>query len=1063
MATEKKNAKRAVSTGNSGNTGKQKKTTDNVTTKDSSARRTSSKSSGTKAATALDRKQIQNNDDRTIKIIVGLIFIVLGVFLFVAVQFQAAGQLGNIIGQFLKGTMGLIGVIFPFYLILAGIMMIADKTVRFSTISFVLGFVILLMLCVLNSGRFIDSAKIVFNAKDFFDKGVELKSGGLFGMGIGSFLVKYLGKIGLYCISIGVTILSLFLLLKDTPAKRLVNYIRLKSQERQIQKAEIKAIKDKEKEEREKEQLQIIENKKRINEIKEDQKRKRAETKEKNAKEREEAKNSSADSDIEGWPGLIPKGYNALDDFDSTKFDKGIPNEKTERIISVMNDESNSSMGAVPSLTRKTGTKGIGLEEQRVARPGFGLGEYDSRSDGLIIEMPKKPKTDSVTAKDNNRINLKEERTSAEAKASSSGQEGMSSKFLGRDSAEYSGSSDSTLSAATGNAKNVDRVHQETAANPVNQEDKPNPEYNVTRLSKKEAREATLADSDFNKTEKNYKYKKPTIDLLEQVNSSTDADKASYELKEKADLLERTLRSFNVDAKVIKVTQGPAVTRYEIQPNVGVKVNKIVNLADDIALNMRAKSIRIEAPIPGRAAVGIEVENDNVSMVSIRELIDSKEFKQSKSKISFVVGRDISGNAIVADLKSMPHLLIAGSTGSGKSVCINSIITSILYKANPDEVKLVLIDPKVVELGDYNGIPHLLIPVVTEPAKAAAALNWAVAEMEKRYRLFAEKHVRKLADYNELLKSNGETEIMPEIVIIIDELADLMMAAPSQVEVSISRLAQLARAAGMHLIVATQRPSVSVITGDIKANIPSRIAFAVASQFDSRTILDMGGAEHLVGKGDMLYNPLDMIKPIRVQGCFISPEEISRVIDFVKNQQDVDYNNEVLDTINKGNSQNGAESASDELFDEAVEFVISAGKASTSLIQRRFRIGYNRAANIVDEMEAKGIIGPAEGSKPRQVLATSVPSGSGYGDAYDNDYSSSDGTVEDLAEDQEEVFVVDETIDGINDTDDTYDSFREDSTNDEVTHEEIIHNEITHEEIINDDSSHDSFRNDPND
>ena len=420
----------------------------------------------------------------------------------------------------------------------------------------------------------------------------------------------------------------------------------------------------------------------------------------------------------------------------------------------------------------------------------------------------------------------------------------------------------------------------------------------------------------------------------------------------------------------MQVTQGPAITRYEIQPNVGVKVNSIVRLADDIALNLEAKSIRIEAPIPGKAAVGIEVENDKINMVTLREIIDSNEFKSASSKITFAVGKDIAGKAIVADLKGMPHLLIAGSTGSGKSVCINSIISSILYKADPDEVKLVLIDPKVVELGNYNGIPHLLIPVVTEPAKAAAALNWAVAEMTDRYKKFAENQVRDLESYNDTMRLVGESDqVLPQIVIIIDELADLMMAAPSQVEESICRLAQMARAAGMHLIVATQRPSVDIITGVIKANIPSRIAFAVSSQFDSRTILDMSGAEKLVGKGDMLFNPLGMGKPVRVQGTFVSDSEVHSVIEHVKSQvEEVEYSGDVMNTIEKGNLPQSKDDDADELLQEAIECVVAAGQASVSMLQRRFRIGYNRAARIVDMMEARGIVSPQDGSRPRQVL-----------------------------------------------------------------------------------------------
>ncbi|MDF3003401.1 MAG: translocase FtsK [Bacillota bacterium] len=462
----------------------------------------------------------------------------------------------------------------------------------------------------------------------------------------------------------------------------------------------------------------------------------------------------------------------------------------------------------------------------------------------------------------------------------------------------------------------------------------------------------------------------PSSDLLTKGPSSNNMGETES-LKAKAAKLEQTLKDFNVNAKVVQVTKGPAVTRYEIQPSTGVKVSSIVRLGDDIALNLEAKSIRIEAPIPGKAAVGIEVENDRVHLVALREIIDSSEFKTAKSKITFAVGKDIAGKAIVADLKSMPHMLIAGSTGSGKSVCINSIIISMLYKAKPDEVKFVLIDPKVVELGNYNGIPHLLIPVVTDPSKAAAALNWAVAEMTDRYKKFAEEGVRDLESYNNSVKGKGEDDrFLPQIVIIIDELADLMMAAPSQVEESICRLAQMARAAGMHLIVATQRPSVDIITGVIKANIPSRIAFAVSSQFDSRTILDMAGAERLVGKGDMLFNPMGNAKPYRVQGTFISDSEVHKVIEFVKSQSpETEYANDVIHSIEKVQTSANEEDT-DELLSDAIETVVRAKQASVSMLQRRFRIGYNRAARLVDMMEARGIIGPADGSRPRSVLMT---------------------------------------------------------------------------------------------
>ncbi|NSW89975.1 MAG: DNA translocase FtsK [Firmicutes bacterium] len=467
-------------------------------------------------------------------------------------------------------------------------------------------------------------------------------------------------------------------------------------------------------------------------------------------------------------------------------------------------------------------------------------------------------------------------------------------------------------------------------------------------------------------------YKYPPISLL---NSNTENGKSVRVYKsialEGAKKLEETLRSFGVEAKVVNVTMGPTVTRFEIQPNTGVKVSKIVSLADDISLNLASSGVRIEAPIPGKAAVGIEVPNKEITPVFLREVIESKEFNQHSSKVAFAVGKDISGECIVADIAKMPHLLVAGATGSGKSVCINSLIMSILYKSSPDEVKLLLIDPKVVELSVYNGIPHLLIPVVTDPKKAAGALNWAVQEMVNRYKLFAEKGVRDIRGYNEEVAQLGEQDFLPLVVIIIDELSDLMMVAPGDVEDAICRLAQMARAAGMHLVVATQRPSVDVITGLIKANIPSRISFAVSSQVDSRTILDMGGAEKLLGKGDMLFYPAGQQKPIRVQGTFVSDKEVEKVVEFIKSQCNTEYDNSIIDEIdNNISNDDNIEEECDELLPQAIEMVIEAGQASVSLLQRRFKVGYARAARMIDQMEARGIVGGFEGSKPRQVLIT---------------------------------------------------------------------------------------------
>jgi S-DNA-T family DNA segregation ATPase FtsK/SpoIIIE len=461
-------------------------------------------------------------------------------------------------------------------------------------------------------------------------------------------------------------------------------------------------------------------------------------------------------------------------------------------------------------------------------------------------------------------------------------------------------------------------------------------------------------------------YKYPHISLL---NGNTENGKNARAYKniaiEGAKKLEETLKSFNVEAKVVNVTMGPTVTRFEIQPSAGVKVSKIVNLADDIALNLASPGVRIEAPIPGKAAVGIEVPNKVITPVFLREVIESKEFNKHPSKVAFAVGKDISGECIVTDITKMPHLLIAGATGSGKSVCINSLIMSILYKSSPDEVKMLLVDPKVVELAVYNGIPHLLIPVVTDPKKAAGALNWAVQEMVNRYKMFAEKGVRDIKGYNELVSQSGDQELLPLVVIIIDELSDLMMVAPGEVEDAICRLAQMARAAGMHLIVATQRPSVDVITGLIKANIPSRISFAVSSQVDSRTILDMGGAEKLLGKGDMLFYPTGQQKPVRVQGTFVSDKEVERVVEFIKSQCNMEYDNSIIDEIDNSISKdNNTEEEYDELLPQVIEMVIEAGQASVSLVQRRFKVGYTRAARMIDQMEARGIVGGFEGSKP---------------------------------------------------------------------------------------------------
>lgn len=471
-------------------------------------------------------------------------------------------------------------------------------------------------------------------------------------------------------------------------------------------------------------------------------------------------------------------------------------------------------------------------------------------------------------------------------------------------------------------------------------------------------------------------YEYPPVELLSKGTKKAIKGGAKA-LTEVATRLQKTLYSFGVQAKVENVSVGPAITRYELKPAEGVRVSKIANLADDIALNLAAETIRIEAPIPGKQAVGIEVPNTEKETVHFREVVESDAFQDSKSKLSVALGKDVAGNMEIADIAKMPHALIAGATGSGKSVCINTLITSIIYKAKPSEVKFVMVDPKVVELSVYNGIPHLLIPVVTDPKKAAGALAWAVQEMDNRYNLFAQKGVRDLKGYNAMAEKEG-IGTLPQIVIIIDELADLMMVAAKEVEDSICRLAQKARAAGMHLIIATQRPSVDVITGIIKANIPSRIAFAVSSQVDSRTILDQVGAEKLLGKGDMLFYPSGAPKPVRVQGAFVSDEEVEKIVSFIKSNGEATYSEDILETIensNKSDKELAAETGdpdddTDPFLMDAIDVVVETGQASTSFIQRRFKVGYARAGRIIDQMEERGVISGYQGSKPRQVLMT---------------------------------------------------------------------------------------------
>lgn len=524
-------------------------------------------------------------------------------------------------------------------------------------------------------------------------------------------------------------------------------------------------------------------------------------------------------------------------------------------------------------------------------------------------------------------------------------------------------------SSNTKNTEAVDKTEDDLKAkeNPKTDKKPKTIKKEIEKTQKTEETEDSNEEIDIEKEihkEDIVHYEFPSLDLLKEVEVTNTSSKGK-EIKDNIKIIQDTLNNFGVDAKVIGVNSGPTITSYEISLAAGVKVSKILSLSDNLALALATTDIRILAPIPGKSAVGIEVPNKNKDTLLLKEILDSDEFRNLKSKLPLALGKDVTGNTIISSIANMPHLLIAGATGSGKSVCINTIIMSILYKARPDEVKLIMIDPKVVELNVYNNIPHLLIPVVTNAKKAQFSLNWAVQEMEKRYQLFAKNNVKDMQSYNEL---DTITEKMPQIVIIIDELADLMMVAATEVEDAICRLAQMARAAGMHLIVATQRPSVDVITGTIKANIPSRISFQVSSQIDSRTILDMSGAEKLLGKGDMLYYPSNLSKPIRVQGAFVSDKEVKRVCDFIRNQGEANYNQDAVESISTNNTSQTMQDDKDDLYDEAVKLVVADGQASISYLQRKLKIGYSRAARIVDQMEEMGVVSGYDGSKPRKVL-----------------------------------------------------------------------------------------------
>ena len=947
--------------------------------KNTSSASSSRSSNPTKQEVLDEIKRRSDRDKRNNDVIWSITLIAVGLFLFFTVVMDTTGSFGMKVHDICNGLFGKMAFVLPFLVFLFAFLLLSGKLSHISKSTAIFSLLIFTNLCVLNSYRFIDPENIGFGFKDivdFYIYGVDGKKGGVLGMEIGSILAKLFGMPGLLIIASTVLIISIFMV-ANTPISRLFAKISSKHEQNQI-----------------------------LKEIEADERRKLSDAEIRAAVASDPSISAPAEEKKPFWKSIL-SGITREDPEETAVAEKAeaAPAPSAADIPKPFGGMAADDRGAnldytqiiktpVPATDKKLGRGTLFGKMKSIfagidSETGENLTSDNLKGSGTVGMDGKKPEARSVYSdsrdfdSDDNDFGYPGSKRSPSQPAVKTGMglgdpdEIVHSGSYGLDGHDKSGAKISTGLAPAEEPKAEPARRKTSAAKPTHVSPEPQAEPQT---------EATDADdaaivAGFSAVTEDAQYELPPVSLLKRDTSSKQM-MSDVQLRERAELLEQTLNNFGVEATVLKVTQGASVTRYEVQPAVGVKVASITRLSDDIALNLRAKSIRIEAPIPGKAAVGIEVENDKPAPVLIRELIDSDEFREADSIIEFVVGKDISGNNIVADLADMPHLLIAGATGSGKSVCINSIVTSFLYRARPSELKLIMIDPKVVELGNYNGIPHMLTPVVTDPRKASRALAIAVEEMDKRYEAFAEHNVKDLRSYNELMRADQRyADCKPQIVIIIDELADLMMASPSEVENSICRLAQKARAAGMHLIVATQRPSVDVVTGLIKANIPSRIAFSVASQFDSRTILDMAGAEKLLGKGDMLFSPVGSTKPYRVQGPYISEKEIDKVIKFVKKEGGTpDYDEEIKSAIENADKKSSKE-PQDELTEDAIAFIFKSKQASVSMLQRRFRIGYNRAARIIDEIEEKGIIGPSDGSRPRQLLITEEEYYGGYDDA----------------------------------------------------------------------------------
>ena len=870
------------------------------------------------------------------------IVVAVSILLFIS-NFGIGGNLGNAVSGFLFGLFGMVAYIFPLVLLVGSFFAVSNKGNSYAIMKLVMTLVLIWFICVFMYlavyGEF-----AVSPVQSYIDSVERHSGGGFIGALIGCILVPAVGIIGAYVVTIVVMIICLVLITGKSFMKGMRNGGRKvyeSARENNERYQEYRQYKSRERQTRE-----GLASDNTDSDIKQAAKGGRGS---KRAGRRMDNKITgvSLDTKIDGSENALDSGMTGSDTAHVGIFGQGAAATDALGEITIENYPSS------PAIKEKKTTSLTSWDAGEIVQtPDFGVasepvsvlgGTAASHVSQIPISGCVEPDiSDDFGIQKDNELQSKLSAPAADAVMTKPPAAEPSKKKVKSDKDEL--------------AKEIEKVSEQIAIN----------------------------DAENAIQQKPYVF--PAVDLLKAPDRGKTGDSQAH-LRETAAKLEQTLNVFGVNAKVNNISCGPAVTRFEITPELGVKVSKIVNLADDIKLNLAAADIRIEAPIPGKAAVGIEVPNSQSVAVSFRELVESEEFKNAKSKITFAVGKDIAGKVKVTDIAKMPHLLIAGATGSGKSVCINTIIMSILYKAKPDEVKLIMIDPKVVELSVYNGIPHLMIPVVTDPKKAAGALNWAVSEMTDRYEKFANSGVREINGYNAMIdamdgKDTEKPPKMPQIVIIVDELADLMMVASKDVEEAICRLAQLARAAGIHLIIATQRPSVNVITGLIKANMPSRIAFAVTSGVDSRTILDMNGAEKLLGKGDMLFDPQGVPKPLRVQGAFVSDKEVSDIVKFIiENNENAQYSNDVAqkmeslsnDTTNTTVTISDVENTDDgrdSYFAEAASIITDKERASIGMLQRYLKIGFNRAARIMDQLEEAGVVGPEEGTKPRKVLVT---------------------------------------------------------------------------------------------